>query len=114
MQQIVDLQNDATFQSLGVALVNVGIDPLSNLTAAAQEWGITTPLLSDADSQVSEAYGVLQWAMSNGEPGHTFILVGQNGEVKWIRDYGSAENGGLMYVPVDELNQEITQRLTSP
>ena len=32
------------------------------------------------------------------EPGHTFILVDKTGRIAWIRDYGSPEHGGLMYV----------------
>jgi peroxiredoxin len=111
MRQIVDLQKASNFKALGVALVSIGTDPLSDLRPAAQEYGITTPLLSDKDGTMSRAYGVLQWAMPNGEPGHTFVLVGKDGTVKWIKDYGAPQDGGLMYVAVDELTQEIMQRL---
>jgi hypothetical protein len=45
--------------------------------------------------------------MPSGEPGHTFVLVGIDGEIAWIRDYGAPQNGELMYVPVDQLVQEI-------
>lgn len=48
------------------------------------------------------------------EASRPFVLVGKDRKVKWIRDYGAPQNGGLMYVPVQELNQEITQRLASP
>jgi hypothetical protein len=41
--------------------------------------------------------------MSSGEPGHTFVLVGKDGTVRWIRDYGAPENGGFMYVAVNAL-----------
>jgi peroxiredoxin len=113
MQQIVDLQKAPNFQALHVALVNVTTDQLPALTNAAREWSVTTPLVSDTDRKVSQSYGVLQWAMPSGEPGHTFVLVGQDGRVKWIRDYGAPQNGGLMYVPVNDLSQEITQRLNA-
>jgi peroxiredoxin len=79
--------------------------------AAKQEYGITVPMLVDADHQVSEAYDVLQWAVGTGEPGHTFVLVDEQGTVVWLRDYGAPENGGVMYVPVDELTQQIAQAL---
>lgn len=95
-------------------LISFGTDPLPALRSAAQEWNVTTPLLSDADGSVSQAYGVLQWSMASGEPGHTFVLVGRDGKVKWIRDYGAPQNGGLMYVLVDELSREISQRLNTP
>jgi peroxiredoxin len=114
MKQIVDLQNDPVFQSSQVVLVSIGTDPLPDLAAAAPEWNVTTPLLSDAERNVSQAYGVLQWAMPSGEPGHTFVLVGKDGNIKWIQDYGAPENGGLMYVPPKELMRELSQRLESP
>jgi hypothetical protein len=69
-------------------------------------------MLVDADKQVSDTYDVLQWAVGTGEPGHTFILVDAAGNIAWIRDYGAPQNGGLMYVPVSELNQQIQASLS--
>jgi peroxiredoxin len=111
LKQIVDLEDSPDFRSLNVALVSIAIDPVSDLSQAVSEFGISTPLLSDKERNVSESYGVLQWAMPNGEPGHTFVLVGKNGKVKWVRDYGAPENGGLMWVSVDVLYREIAARL---
>jgi|GEM_PF-2942796 len=45
--------------------------------------------------------------LHGGEPGHVFVLVGKDGLVKWIRDYGAE----TMYVEVDELYQEVSRRL---
>lgn len=69
-------------------------------------------MLSDRSKEVSEAYDVLQWAVATGEPGHTFILVDEDGEILWIRDYGAPQNGGLMYVPVAELVDQVSERLS--
>jgi peroxiredoxin len=113
MQQIVDLQRDQRLTDLGVALVSLGIDPLPRMTTAARQWELNTPLLSDQDSKVSRAYGVLQWAMANGEPGHTFVLVDKDGQVIWIKDYGAPENSGRMYIPLDELYPEIQNALVT-
>ena len=60
-------------------------------------------LLIDADGAVSEAYGVLEWAVGTGEPGHTFVLIDDSGRVSWLQDFGAEENGGRMYVPMEEL-----------
>jgi peroxiredoxin len=109
LKQIVDLEGSPDFQSLNVALVSIAIDPVSDLSQAVSQFGISSPLLSDEGRNVSESYGVLQWAMPNG--GHTFVLVGKNGKVKWVRDYGAPENGGLMWVSVDVLYQELASRL---
>jgi peroxiredoxin len=111
LQQIVDLQKDAAFQATGIALVNVGTDSPQDLERAARNYGITTPLLSDQNREMSRAFGVLQWAMPSGEPGHTFVLIGKDGRVKWIQDYGAPQNGGLMYVPVADLLRAIKTAL---
>jgi peroxiredoxin len=114
MQQIVDLQNDPAFQGLGVELVSIAFDSPTELSQGAAQFGISSiPLLTDTNQQVSEEYGVLQWAVGTGEPGHTFILVDGNGKVVWIRDYGAPENGGLMYVPVPDLIAQVSAHLGS-
>jgi peroxiredoxin len=107
MQQIVDLQQDPAFNALDIELVNVAVDPMPVSQAAAQEWGVTTPFLVDDDKSMSETYGVMQWATPGGEPSHTFVLIGSDGIVRWIQDYGAPANGGRMYVPLDELVGEI-------
>ena len=113
MKQIVDLQNDPSFQALGVALVSIAADTPIELEEVGQQYGTTIPLLSDTNKRISDAYDVLQWAVATDEPGHTFVLVNTDGTVAWIRDYGAPQNGGVMYVPVDELTQQIGMHLTS-
>lgn len=108
MQQIVDLQNDPDFQALNVDILSIAFDSPEILAQSADEFGISTvPLLTDADHLVSESYDVLQWAVATGEPGHTFVLVDENGEIAWIRDYGAPQNGGTMYVPVFDLAFQV-------
>lgn len=68
-------------------------------------------MLIDAGAAVSTLYDVMQWAVGAGEPGHTFVLVNAAGEIAWIRDYGAPQNGGLMYVPVEELTEQIQASL---
>jgi hypothetical protein len=38
-----------------------------------------------------------------GSGGVTGRVVDGAGEIAWVRDYGAPENGGLMYVPPQEL-----------
>ena len=111
MQQIVDLENDPAFQSLDVTVLSIAFDSQNEQAAAKLEYGISAPMLVDTDHSVSETYNVLQWAVGTGEPGHTFILVDADGNLAWIRDYGAPENGGMMYVPVEALVEQITQHL---
>jgi peroxiredoxin len=113
MQQVVDLQNSTEFEGMGVELLSLSPDPLDAWATEAANLGIRTPLLSDGGNRVAEAYGVMQWQMPSGEPGHTFVLVDTQGRVVWIRDYGAPENGGLMYVEPSELLPEIAKHLDS-
>jgi peroxiredoxin len=112
MQQVVDLQDSKEFQALDVQLLSISPDPLEAWKQGASEFGIRTPVLSDADNWVANAYGVMRWAVGS-EPGHTFVLVDERGRIRWLRDYGAPQNGGLMYVPPEELVPEIDSRLSS-
>ncbi|NJL94909.1 MAG: peroxiredoxin family protein [Anaerolineae bacterium] len=109
----MDLHNDPAFQALNVGFVSIAFDSLEEQAAAAPEYGITeVPLLSDANGTVSAQYDVLKWAIASGEPGHTFILVDENGEVAWIRDYGAPDlPERTMYVPPPDLVSQIQTAL---
>lgn len=112
MDQIVDLENDSEFTDLDVELVSIAFDSPEVLAAAGAEYGVgPTPLLTDPEGSVSEAYDVLQWAVGTGEPGHTFVLVDRDGEIVWIQDYGAPENRGVMYVEPLEIATEVAQAL---
>ena len=84
------------------------------LAEGAARYGLQdVPLLTATTHSVSEAYDVLQWAVGTGEPGHTFVLVDRGGRIGWIRDYGAPENGGVMYVPIEELTSQIRRHLAA-
>lgn len=112
MQQVVDLQKDSAFQDLNVALLSISPDSVGAWRREARDYGITLPVLSDASNRVANGYGVMQWAMPTGEPGHTFVLVDKEGKVRWVRDYGAPEHGGLMYIVPSELVKELRSHLT--
>ena len=109
----MDLQNDPEFQALDVAFVSIAFDSVQEQAAAITEYDISgVPMLVDADQRVSEAYDVLQWAVGTGEPSHTFILVDGDGEIAWIRDYGSPDlPNSVMYVPPLDLVEQIEASL---
>jgi peroxiredoxin len=114
MQQVVDLQESKSFQALGVELVSISPDPVQAWSTEDAAMGIRAPTLSDAGNEVASAYGVMRWAMPSGEPGHTFVLVGKDGTIAWIRDYGAPEHGGLMYVDPNHLVSQVTAHLGGP
>ena len=105
MKQIVDLQNSSEFQALNVQVISIARDSVAEMATESVALGITDiPVLSDPDLQVSADYDVLQWAIDNGEPSHTFVLVNKDGKIVWVKDYGSPDNPErTMYVEVDEL-----------
>lgn len=112
MEQVVDLQNSEDFKALGVEIVSIARDPAEEQAPAAQQLGITVPMLIDADAQVSSAYNVMQYAIDNGEPSHTFVLVNADGDIIWLKDYGAPDNPNrTMYVDITELYNEAKNAL---
>ena len=113
MRQIVDLQNNSQFKALDVQLISIAWDSIPELAVETDALGIiTVPVLSDPDTAVSKAYDVLQWAMDNGEPSHTFVLLDGEGKIVWVKDYGAPDNPNrTMYVEVSELVRFIENNL---
>lgn len=110
----MDLQQDTEFTDLDIHLVSVAADhPDSWKDAAAQYDIVPSSLLSDPFNRVADRYGVMRWRVpptadvDSAEPGHTFVLVGRDRTVAWVRDYGARENGGLMYVPPGDLMRDM-------
>jgi peroxiredoxin len=95
-----------------VAILSIALDPAADQAAAQQELGISSPMLVDENRQVSELYDVTKWAVASGEPGHTFILVDKDGNIAWMRDYGSPNlPDPTMYVPVPDLVAQVRDSL---
>ena len=111
MQQVVDLQNSKEFKALGVQLLSISPDSVDAWRSEDAGLGITEPTLSDADNRAWFEYGTAAWMMPTNEPGHTFVLVGADGRVAWVRDYGAMEHGGVMYVAPSELVPQIRDSL---
>ncbi len=105
----MDLQDDPELAALNIQLVSLATDSLNRIKSDADSLSITSPFLMDEDGLIAAAYGVDRWAMPSGEPGHTFVLVDEQGIVRWVRDYGAPEHGGLMYVEVEELRAELRE-----
>ena len=108
----MDLQNSTEFKALGVEIVSIARDSASEQATAAQNLGITVPMLVDTDGQVTIAYDVMKYALSNGEPSHTFVLVNADGDIVWLKDYGAPDNPDrTMYVEINELYREVKNAL---
>lgn len=100
-RQIDDVEaNLGRFRELGVdEFVAISIDPADAQQQRAQLRGISFPVLADPDLAVSRLYDALSYGMMGGtRPGHTFILVGPEGTIRWRADYGGPPDF-TMYVP---------------
>jgi peroxiredoxin Q/BCP len=109
MEQAADLQKSGVLQKNGVQLVSVTTDKPSDLHAAAQQYGITTPLLADPSTSMSKAYGMLSHGgmQMPGQDGHAFMLLDSSGRVLWHQAYQS------MYVKPDQLMADMNARTSS-
>jgi peroxiredoxin len=107
--QLKDLARaSAQLKALGISqLVSVTTDPLGDLKQKASDEGLTTPVLSDPNLTVSQTYSANQYGMmGSSRDGHSFVLVGPNGRIRWRADYGGSPNY-TMYVPVAHLLADI-------
>ena len=105
-EQIQGLQAvGSQLQSRGIRLVSITPDTPGDLRQAASQYGITTPLISDADRNMSDAFNTLGLGMHSDMPGHAFALI-DKGRVLWYRDYWLPPDR-VMYVPTKELLADI-------
>ena len=110
---IKDIQsNFSQFQALGVdQVVTITGDPMDALKQKVSLEGITSPVLSDPGLRVSSTYRANQYGMMGaGADGHTFIVVGPDGVIRWRADYGGAPKY-TMYLPVSSLVADMRQGL---
>ena len=114
-KQIEDIQADLPqFKALGIDdVVSISIDPLAAQEQRAATRGISIPVLADQDRAVSAGYDALSYGMMQGAtPGHTFVLVGADGRIRWRADYGGPPDF-TMYVPNPTLLAELRRVLGS-
>ena len=92
-----------------IIAVIVGLVVYSNVQQKVALEGIKTPVLPDPGLVVSKSYSANQSGMMGaGADGHSFIVVGPDGTIKWRADYGGAPKY-TMYVPVEKLAADMRQ-----
>lgn len=107
--QLKDIQsNIGAFRSLGInQIVSITTDPLNALQQKVADESLTIPVLSDQSLAVSQAYTANAYGMmGNSRDGHTFVVVGPDGQILWRADYGGSPNY-TMYVPISNLLADI-------
>ena len=109
--QITDIQHhSATFSTFGVdEIVTITTNALADLRQKATDEGVQIPVLSDSTFAVSRAYHANSYGMmGNSADGHSFVLVGPDGRIRWRADYGGAPNY-TMFVPSQRLGADMRQ-----
>lgn len=111
--QLNDMEKDfGRFRSLGIdSIVSITSDPLDALRQKVADEGLSSPLLSDPGVAVSRTYEAnLFGMMGTSMNGHSFVVVGPDGNIKWRADYGGAPNH-YMYIPIDVLLEHMRRGL---
>lgn len=107
-EQIQGLEQvGAELRRRGIRLVSITLDSPGDLRQAVSQYGITTPVISDSDGNMSAAFNVLGQGMHSETPGHAFALI-DRGKVLWYRDYWLAPYR-TMYVQPQVLLRDIPQ-----
>lgn len=109
--QIRDLEKDAAaVKAAGIdQVLSVTTSPLNLVRETVADEHLATPVASDPTLAVSRAYHANQYGMmGEGQDGHSFVLVGPDGKIRWRADYGGAPNY-TMYVPVPKLLADLAR-----
>jgi peroxiredoxin Q/BCP len=111
--QLKDIQTHfGQFEALGIdAVITITTNPLDALQQKVADEGITLPVLADTSFAVSQAYDANAYGMMSGSAdGHTFLVVGPDGRIRWRADYGGPPNY-TMYVPIPNLLADLREGL---
>jgi peroxiredoxin Q/BCP len=111
--QIKDLEGQGPrLRALGIdQMVTITSDSLGDLKQKASDERLSTPVLSDGNLAVSRAYSANRYGMmGDSRDGHSFVVVGPDGRIRWRADYGGAPNY-TMYVPVPRLLADVRNGL---
>ena len=114
--QIVAIERELPkFKALGVGpIVSITGDPLNLIEQKVADEGIRSAVLSDPSWAVSDRYDARSYGMmGDSMAGHSFVLVGKDGKIKWRADYGGSPDY-TMFVPADALLSDLRQGLKKP
>ncbi|WIX79231.1 peroxiredoxin family protein [Amycolatopsis carbonis] len=109
--QIKDLeQNQAAVHSAGIdAVVSITTDPANLIAQKMADEKLTTPVLSDPTLAVSHAYQANSYGMMGDmRDGHSFLLVGPDGTIRWRADYGGSPDY-TMFLPTQKMLTDLAR-----
>ena len=109
-EQMRDIEDGfAAYRELGIdEMVAITVDPIDLLRQKVTDEGLQSVVLSDPDVSLGASYAANQYGMmGTGMYGHSFIVVGPDGEILWRGDYGGSETGYTMYVSNERLLADL-------
>ncbi|MGH3845775.1 MAG: peroxiredoxin family protein [Pseudonocardiaceae bacterium] len=112
--QISDLEHNQTqVKNAGVdAVVSITTDPANLIAQKVTDEKLSTPVLSDPTLRVSRAYQANQFGMMGDmRDGHSFVLIGPDGVIRWRADYGGAPDY-TMFLPTAKMLTDLTTERT--
>lgn len=110
IQQVPELEKALSdFEKMNVEVLSIALDPVEQQKQAAERLGVNkVPMLSYDKATTEVDYDLTRFSMGMGRrAGHTFVLVGTDGNIKWRKDYwpkvGHMVEGGKMFVDSPEI-----------
>ena len=85
--QTAKLEADGSLGRAGVSLLPIVMNSMSEVRSELDRFGVRTPYLTDPGGTTPRAYGTLGTGHHSDLPGHSFILVGPDGRIRWRGDY---------------------------
>ena len=74
------------FTDAGLTIIPVVVNPATDVRRELDRFGLTTPFLIDPDRSVSIAYDTIGRGHHADLPGHSFVLVDGDGNMRWRMD----------------------------
>lgn len=74
------------FTDAGLTVVPVVVNPVAEVRRELDRFGLTTPFLIDPDRSVSATYDTIGLGHHPDLPGHSFVLVDRDGNMRWRMD----------------------------
>ncbi len=109
MAMVAARQKDmGKLRALGVdEFVSITTDPVPLLRQKVADEGIRSPVVADVDLSLADDYNANHYGMmGTSRYGHSFVLVGPDGRMRWRADYGGAPDY-TMFVKVSDLVEDM-------
>ena len=93
--------HNSHLQEEGLTVVPIVVNGADDVHMEMERFGLQTDFLIDPDKGVSDAYDTLGTGHHAELPGHSFVFVDGQGEIRWREDYAS------MFVAPDDLISSV-------